>query len=904
MATFGEHLVSMAGGFGGKKAELLAKFGLCVADAALSRKKAYETKLAILSSAAYSVGGQYVETILKNFVSRKVTRYGSEKKVTIQTIQRELKRPRYSRHLILTGVGGSGKSTALKWLFLNSTVKDYTFIFLYAKMFTECTTLEEVLQAISDIIDGQGSCIIFFDGLDELSCIKGNGVEFGKIIDFINKKSVGLQKGALHRFVISTRPEHFEFHKRIKGKPKGKNLDPYQVFEFQLLELKESYQICKSIKQLCKLDIKADYDHFKDKWPMQVDKSHPLSEQEYLTLLRRYLEETDSHLSLLTSPLLCRYAYQIICEWNATNLTNLNKSVTQSSRIQFVLRAYIKWEFHDSDRGWAEEDDTETLQNQYINEVLDFLTILASEANENGCIAKYQWEMWKAGRGISTNAALCVLQEIDGEHYAFIHQAFLDYFLARYFVMRGQFSVDNDRKEARLEQLLASNLTFATMYVEQIAEHGNDLEQRVCKTLLNRHKSFEYLADLASGNYSFIYQGKTPFTVEEYFSVFPAAHVEYAGVNLRLDTFKDFIASGILEISNPSYLEGLQVQDLTSDIRITGIKLGISVKYTACLLNCIYHKNIIDIGAYIHLSYSGKDFFRFLHDPEIIELLRTGEVSLRELKNDSRVQKALQMMKENTDAISLNEMLTISNYYFDLAYFMGWHNNYWCFFDGSTLHVYQMTPENASRMTDLLNIGLTSKHKLDFISLYYTYSAHVGEECNLISNMIFDTTEQVKIVFNSNPCLREDGGFLARYYTVHWNNCAILQAMINNPADGTGFISQIEKVQLITSHFDYVDKHIDEISDNKLLLCFSDEKLITYYILQEFEKMEEYAKATLEICKKHEHIKGLELRRLLLDANKRKKTSFVHNFAREYIWMIMPSSISFDHETDNTELAN
>ena len=61
---------------------------------------------------------QYNETILQNFVPRKCRYYGSKQMVSIKKIKAEIKSRKYlQKNVILTGLAGAGKSTALKWLF-------------------------------------------------------------------------------------------------------------------------------------------------------------------------------------------------------------------------------------------------------------------------------------------------------------------------------------------------------------------------------------------------------------------------------------------------------------------------------------------------------------------------------------------------------------------------------------------------------------------------------------------------------------------------------------------------------------------------------------------------------------------------------------------------------------------
>ena len=152
-----------------------------IIDTINDRRELKEKKLKVLEQKDYDINYQYNRTMLKNFVKRKLQYYGNERKVSIHKIKAEIENYNsFQRNIIITGQAGSGKSTLLKWLFLNSNVKECYYIFLYAKMFYQCHTLDEVLSKVANSIPDDKKSIIFFDGLDELQCISGTEYEFNK----------------------------------------------------------------------------------------------------------------------------------------------------------------------------------------------------------------------------------------------------------------------------------------------------------------------------------------------------------------------------------------------------------------------------------------------------------------------------------------------------------------------------------------------------------------------------------------------------------------------------------------------------------------------------------------------------------------------------------------------------
>lgn len=520
-------------------------------------------KLKQLSNKNYDMSWQYNEVIVRNFVKRTFIyyNYGNKaEKVSIRKIRAEIEHQRLARNVLITGLAGAGKSTALKWLYINSNLKDCYSIYLNAKMFSECKTLQETLDAVEKKIAGKKRCLVFFDGLDELPCISGNEKEFEDFVDFFDKKSFLDSNGVICKFVVSTRPEHFNFHKMIRKKGTKKNLDNYIVYEIQSLTPKESWKVCVSIEKLSQFDKKNHYEHFIDKWPKSSIGRNSLSKRQYLGLLKRYLKSTSQEQSLLTSPLLCRYAYPIIREWNLIGPDQAQQTgYSQSARIEFALSAYLKWEFHDYNSLQTATGAGLDQLISYKKKTFAFLSKIAGSMGADQLISKTQWNSIKNRNRLIGNAAYCALCEYGDGKMAFIHQSFYDYFLACYYVKVSKRGM-KDGTLSQFSHLLAFNSNFAVMYAEQLAQSGSTLAKKVCNYLLQgpAEKSFKKLSGYVKNKRTLMYHENIPFTVEEYFEVFPLGSVKYCSANFTLDSLNNLLSTGILWLENAENLEGFR----------------------------------------------------------------------------------------------------------------------------------------------------------------------------------------------------------------------------------------------------------------------------------------------------------------------------------------------------------
>ena len=886
-------LVNLAERFGGDKAKVIVDASTNVADKIKGKREEYDRRLTLLSDRLYDMSWKYNKTILNNFVQRKIRFYGGQADTTIQALKREIEHPKHPRPrpIILIGRAGIGKSTALKWLFLNSHATKYEYVYLRATQFKDCNSLETVLAEIKKILSGKEKCIVFFDGLDELACVHGTTGELDLLLNFFDGRGDTYTENANHRFIVSTRPEHFDFYQYFQKQQGSMGADQYLLYEFLPLTADEAFRVCKSIKKLNQVDGQEPRAHFRDKWPSK-DGHSPLTERQYLRRLKQYLHQPDYKNSLLTSPLLCRYAYQVICEWEPESQAEPNAQyLSQSSSIRLTLEAYIKWEFHDNYNFQASGGEGKIQLEKYKTAVFDFLTDVVEQMGTGNYIPKEQWLNLKKDKKLGINSALCVLYEGDNGQYSFIHQSFQEYFLARCLVLKPRRS----KIRNQLEALLKSNLEFALMYVEQMTEIGNTLERRVCRHILNldTENKFERLLEYALGNRHFLLGPDVPFSVEDYFKVFPKGVCKYAGTIFTVERLNKLKKTEILEIPEADYIAGRSPSDISKKIRITAIQMHQGINsvfiHTTTDFQCFCQERIFYVGGYWSTTHNRNELLRILkrqlHQKSISqERLISDELLCNEAIN-SAYQEARRLDLEKR----FMEELILRRWIFQCVQFLGSPKNYWCLFDGETLHTYQMIPENESKIQALFQSGY-QKHCIDYLSLYGEYRALTEEKETLLEEFALRHIQNIQFVFDSSKSIQQDINLFHEYYCVHWKNAQLFNRKWKRRAffedDDQG--QDIYLMREILEIFVNTERDPEFLQSEKLQLCYSDEHLLTYYLLEEREHMVELAEYTMELCKKHCHEKGIWLRTFLINED----TMFngadfeeLQKFINEYIWI-------------------
>lgn len=893
MIRMANNLINFAEAFGGDKTKLVVDAGTKVANKIKGKREEYERRVSLLEDSLYDMSWKYIKAILNNFVQRKIRFYGGQTDTTIQALKTEIEHPKHSRPrpIILIGRAGIGKSTALKWLFLNSYATKYEYVYLRASQFKNCNSLETVLAEIKNILSGKEKCIVFFDGLDELACVHGTTGELDLLLDFFDGRGDTYIENANHRFVVSTRPEHFDFYQYFQRKQGNMGADRYQLYEFLPLTADEAFRVCKSIKKLNQVDSQELGAHFRDKWPSK-DGHSPLTERQYLRRLKQYLQQTDYKNSQLTSPLLCRYAYQVICEWEPKSQTEPNTQyLSQSSSIRLTLGAYIKWEFHDSYKFHAGGGEGKIQLEKYKTAVFDFLTDVAEQMGTDNDISKEQWLNLKKDKKLGINSALCVLYENDHGQYSFIHQSFQEYFLARCLVLKSRRS----KVRSQLEALLKSNLEFALMYVEQLAEIGTALEKRICSHILNQEAEdkFERLLEYALGGRHFLWKPDVHFSVEDYFKVFPNGVCKYAGTIFTLDRLNKLRETGTLETPEADYIAGRSPSDISKKIRITAIQMHQGINsvfvHTTTSFQCFCQERICPVGGFWSRTYKSDEILRILERQLLQGSISQERLTSNELLHNEVISSVYQEKRRLDFKRKIKERLTLYHWITQCAQFLGSKENYWCLFDGETLHTYQMTPENESKICALFQSGFQKRY-IDYLSLYGEYRALTEAKETLLEKFALRHIQNIQVVFDSSKSIQQNKNLFHEYYRVHWKNAQLFERKREKRAffQGDGQEQDIYLVREILEIFVNAERDPEFLQSEKLQLCYSDERLLTYYLMEEGDRMVELAENTMELCKKYCHEKGILLRTFLINED----TTFngadfeeLQKFTNEYIWI-------------------
>lgn len=895
-----DHLTEIAGAIAGKPGKIATGISMDIMDAAAARRADYKQKMDRLCNKNI-MGWQYTREILKHFVKRKFTYYGSEGRVSIGKIKHEIECQSLARNVILTGSAGSGKSTALKWLYVNSHVRGYSSLYLYARMFEEYESLQAVLEAISKVISQTNQCIVFFDGLDELKCIKGTDEEFQALVDFFDKKSCQDETGApRHRFVISTRPEHFSFHKMIKRKFLKKNFDSYITYETQPLTQAEALKICKTIGKLSKFDREKHFYHFVDKWPSAKSKTG-MSKAQYLRYLKKYLKVTMPEQSLLSSPLFCRYAYPIIREWSLQDYADTERThYLESSQISYALKCYIKWEFHDTYADQKREEDDKTLLANYQRKVWAFLTEIAGMMGTDDFISKKQWEKLRKAKKLSGNISFCALQECGDGRMAFTHPLFKDYFLANYCAKMVE---RNARKQnllqeedaGQLARLLESSSSVSILYAEQLLNSNYAFVKGICDFLLQKaaHNNLIDFAKFASGQAWYVYSPEAPFTIEEYLVVFPLGVAKYHDITFSVPIFRQLRSTGVLEIECMNGCAGCDLSKISKSLTIRAVKssplFGTGFKHILRDFQIVHKGALTGIGGYWESSITQKELMDIVLHLELQGQISEINSSADAIQCNEAVKEALRIKKMREERQRAQEELTLHLWTASIIIFMGADNNYWCLFENDTLFVLQMTPENESWITELFSKGI-SENTFDYAALYGHYKTHIEPVNTIVQAGRFCRAADISIQFDADvEILESAANALNIYYAVHWKNLRLFRKRekVDKGFHGDD-IDNILDISDILDLYEKAEHFLEESPNEKLTLYLSDERLFTFYIIGDGEQMVSLAQDTLELCKRYQHQKGKWLRELLLSDDMRftgADFEKIYALAKEYIWM-------------------
>lgn len=864
-----------------------------------SKKESYRCKLEMLSRPAVEMNWQYNGILLKYFVSRRCQYYNSRKSVSLKEIKSEIAHPTLARNIILSGKAGVGKSTVLKWLFVNTYTKDCNYIYLTAKMFSEAETLSDVCEKINEHLLSSERIVVFFDGLDELRCLQGGAGELERFLEYFDSKSGGVLQSSKNRFVITTRPEHFAFHYTFKKRQTSKNLDRYVVYEILPLNYQESLNVCLSIRHFSKFDSEKSLNHFIDKWPDKKEpKSYALSEADYKRLLKKYISKNVCGDFLLSTPLLCRYAYQIVCEWAFQDGEITLEDKFLSSKIEGVLRSYIKWEFHDEYDIATESDEGKVQLNTYIANVFNFLTALSSYMDEMGSIKRKDWEKVQSHQSTSVNAAFCVLQEDENGGLSFVHKSFHDYFLARFFIEKHIRGRRNKKITEALENKIKLNSEFCHFFVEQMLSNGSRLSRYICKAIKNERtiQTTEALVPIIvkhlTGAMHFYYRKGLPFTIEEYLSVFPCGVVKYGGNKFDSKELEKLRITRVLEINAPDLLNECHAESISSKLKLRGVVSSQYFQYKFKMITSnfeiYFEKESERVGGYYSTSFTEQDLKNIIQRTEIMDMLEQAGLLGGDMQRliESPIMAVIMYKKRELDKENKKEEdRKITGINASLIEFLGADKNYWCLFNMGTIFVCEISQDNVDCFATYY--GKRASYSLfDYVVLYGQYRSQVRTEYENVTELKFRKISEVNMSFDFEIKGIFSDSVLQYYYLAHWQNSKLAKAatLRLTEEDFDNILTFCELASLYKSVKDLLDKE----SNDLLSLVISDEQLITFYLLGQGESMVKLASETIELCKKYGHVMGEEFRYFLME----DETSFVgedrkkvKEYLQNYIWL-------------------
>ena len=874
-------------------------FPIAVIPAVTKVKQHSEDKLNLLRNNAVDANWIYNDILLKHFVSRRFVFYKSAKTTSLKAIVNEIESSKIARNVIIIGQAGVGKSTALKKLFYSVNAYKSGFsnlVYVSAKMVAFCKSLDELARYIDSVLKDKGRCLVFFDGLDELPFVKGRRGELEGFLRLFEEKSLINTLGVKHKFVISTRPEHFDFHGIIKKEGANKTLDTYVVFEVLPLNKKETLGVCKLVKRLKSLDIEKGFDHFTNKWPDTKPHQKALSEKEYLKRLSLYLNTVDDSESLLTSPLLCRYAYQIISDWDSSNASSPETKKLLSSRIESVINSYLKWEYHDENpnENTASKKGRQRLLG-YQSRVFDFLTKIVALMGTGESLAKDAWVKARSGSRITANAAFCVLQEDRDGFLCFVHRSFRDYFLARHYISLMKQQPSEEQISAFI-YLQRNNSAFSLMYAELLPQLGSDLEKDICNDILSAEDDHEHLSDYIAGRKSFFYTTNYAYTIEDYLTVFPAGSVRYVGLSFDRDVLNTLYVDKCLEIQDAAFLSSGDYKAISKNISLDSVfmrlKFASEIKIVTLSFKCVCGGEIISIGGYFQTSFNDRDLILIFRSMGLDDAVEDGILTVRQILESEELMNRIMIFKRFKDREAQEaEYKIINSWTKEIIDFLGNGDNYWCLFDGTTLDVRRISAEqNHIQMND--KFAKEMQHKdFDYMALIGAYIAHIREEDEMVQSLTFKGLDEIIPCFYSEDVINDpDDCCIDLYYSAHWKNYQLLKSdfSINYSGSAEGNISKMFSASEVLSLYTRAKDILTENPNEKTSLIMSDEELITLFLLGQGDKMVEIAEDTLELCDKYGHHKGRKLREFLIDDDTGfdlQAREVVRRFHYDNIWM-------------------
>jgi len=422
-------------------------------------------RLQCLSQEYKDISPGALKTIMKNYVQQHIAdRLQDAQTVNAKTEELNVKKLLSTikkQSLVLIGKAGSGKSTALRWLFLRS--RGITSYIRMSKLngHTRPAILEEFKNTL---IDNQ---LVFLDGLDELTLSFDEHTFIQELTDDFAERNI--------RFVISMRVDHYQGFTSLLDKyfskttlTQGNGLAVFEIQDF------DEVQFIRAACLVEKLE-KADPRHFKNKFP------HDISVREYKAILKNMFKEQP----LFKTALFSRYAYP------------LSEAMQKGLSMATAVEKIIKWECHDCIKS-GNTKERNPIFDAFSKIAMDYLekiallvkgneSILTKEIEslridmvKNECMTEIvnsikkseltDPDLIKECKASWKNISWCLLHvSDDGDSVEFQHSIFKEHFLAKH--LANVDLLDNEEDRNTFVRFSESPL-FIEEYANQLRMNG------------------------------------------------------------------------------------------------------------------------------------------------------------------------------------------------------------------------------------------------------------------------------------------------------------------------------------------------------------------------------------------------------------------------------------------------
>lgn len=497
---------------------------------------------------------------------------------------------------------------------------------------------------------------------------------------------------------------------------------------------------------------------------------------------------------------------------------------------------------------------------------------------EKDFIDKNLWYKLKSDTGCNINEAYCAIQEIKNnngeiEQLGFIHKSFQNYFLASYYSKLPK--KIKGKKDKKFAFLLNTDSEFAIMYIELLLKSKNSLAQSICMELLRLNRSISDIVEYARGERHIIFTIKMPFTIEDYLMVFPNGCCLFAGLTINRYMLRKLQTKGILSVSSI---------DLMTEFNQNYISKNNYIK-----ASCYTNFNYGNIRVLFYIYENGKFIFvggisdKNRHiEKRIEEALEGKNLSIDLVGENSCVYSLLQQAENDARNVNIHD--GFKSVCQALINFMGEDCDYWCISKENNLYVYRKCSAGGKMISELFKKGLI-ENKEHYTYIYYKYYAMINRITTLLYRTSCRTKLENDIVFDARKNVIYDADDICvQYCDVHFINIQAIESKYKN----NNMIKEVTSLYRIFKIYDKFDNQLKYFEDEKILLCFSDEKLLTLYVLEEWEEMRRLAENTILLCRKYNHISGIELRQYLLQEDYGAESSrlkYVYEYAKNYIWI-------------------